>query len=435
MRFMTRRRLLQSIAAGATTVATSRLFAQKEQPAAKHEKLSITGTTHKDLAPLDDLMTQFVRHHQVPGAALAVAHQSHLVYSRGFGMADVEDDRAVKPNSLFRIASISKPLTAVAILHLIEANKFKLHDQVFDILPIKQWLPAKYDERLRQITVQHLLQHTGGWDRDKSFDPIVRVNQASKLLNHPLPVGPDEITRFALMLPLDFDPGARYAYSNVGYLLLGRLVEHFSGMKYEAYVKQQVLKPIGITRMQLGRAWKDDLAKDEVRYYDSKHREAPAVNGTHLGEKVPFVYGAENFEAYEAHGGWIASAAELVKFASAFDHPDNSRLLQKDTIESMWQRPTGAAGHKPDGTPTDAYYGCGWNVRPVGNHGLANTWHDGLIAGTSTILIRRHDGLNVAALFNTDRDSENKVLADLMDSKIHDALNAVKHWPNRVVPE
>jgi len=432
---MTRRRLLQSIVAGATTAATGRLFAQPDQPAAKHDKLSITGTTHKDLAPLDDLMTDFVRHHQVPGAALAVTRNSHLVYSRGFGLANVDEDRPVKPNSLFRIASISKPLTAVAALQLVEANKFKLHDQVFDILPIKQWLPAKYDERLRQVTVLNLLQHTGGWDRDNSFDPIVRAGQASKLLNHPLPVGPDEITRFTLMLPLDFDPGTRYAYSNVGYLLLGRLIEHFSGLKYEAYVKQHVLKPMGITRMQLGRAWKEDLAKDEVHYYDSNHREVTAVCGSHLGEKVPLVYGGENFEAYEAHGGWIASAAELVKFAAAFDHPDKSRLLHKDTIASMWQRPTGAAGHKPDGTPTDAYYGCGWDVRPIGDRGLANTWHSGLIAGTSTILIRRHDGFNMAAVFNTDHDSEKKVLSEVMDSKIHGAINAVHHWPNRVVPE
>ena len=179
------------------------------------------------------MMSKFIEAHHVPGAALAVSRHSRVVYARGFGWADVEAKHLVQPESQFRIASVSKPITAVAVLQLIQASKFGLNDRVFDVLPANDWLPAKHDDRLKKITVRQLLQHTAGWDRDVSFDPIGRPHEVSKVLNHPFPVGPAEVVRYTLTLPLDFNPGERHAYSNVGYLLLGRLIEHASGQKYK----------------------------------------------------------------------------------------------------------------------------------------------------------------------------------------------------------
>jgi N-acyl-D-amino-acid deacylase len=94
----------------------------------------------------------------------------------------------------------------------------------------------------------------------------------------------------------------------------------------------------------------------------------------------------------------------------------------------MWKRPPGAAGFD-DGQPKPVYYGLGWNVRPVGDRGRANTWHSGLISGTSTILVRRHDGLNWAVLFNTDRNPGGKVLSGIIDPLVHQAADEVKEWP------
>jgi len=393
----------------------------------------ITGVASPDLAPFDDLMTEFVRKHQLPGAALAITRNSKLVYARGFGYADVEAKRSVAPDSLFRLASISKPLTAVAVMQQVEKSKLGLDDRVFDILPADQWLPEKFDPRLRSITVRHLLQHTGGWDREKSFDPIVRVHDIARLLKKPLPVSPADVIRYTLTLPLDFDPGSRYAYYNVDYLLLGRLIEHASGIPYEEYVKQHVLRPVGIQRMQLGRAWVGELAQGEVRYYDSKRREHEAVNGPKIGVKVPIVYGGENLQAYEAHGGWIGSAIDLVRFASAFDNPESSVLLKPESIKAMWSRPVGAAGYAENGQPRDMYYGCGWSVRSVGENGKANTWHTGLIGGTSSILVRRHDGLNWAVLFNTDATSKGERPSSLIDPLVHQAADQVRRWPDQEI--
>jgi N-acyl-D-amino-acid deacylase len=389
----------------------------------------VTGVPNDDLSPLDKLMSEFVAQHQAPGAALAVTRGSKLVYARGFGMADVDAKRPVQPDSLFRLASISKPLTAVAVMQLAEQSKFGLDDKIFDLLPAADWLPSKYDERLKTITVRHLLQHTGGWDREKTFDPIGRVRDISRTVNKSLPVGPADVIRYTLTLPLDFDPGSKYAYYNVDYLLLGRLIEKASGQPYEEYVKTHVLAPAGVTRMQLGRAWKGDLATGEVCYYDTRNRTVEAICGSKVGTQVPVVYGGENLEAYEAHGGWIGSAVDLVRFASTFDNANSPKLLKPETIKAMWSRPAGAAGHDGDGKPRDSYYGCGWSVRPVDVEGRANVWHTGLITGTSTIMVRRHDGFNWAVLFNTDVNPKGERLSSLIDPLVHQAIDAVKTWP------
>ena len=111
------------------------------------------------------------------------------------------------------------------------------------------------------------------------------------------------------------------SYSNLGYLVLGRLIESVSGQKYEDYVKKEILSPLGIVQMKLGRARLKNRDANEVHYYDAKKRIGPSLYPPNVGRQVPAQYGADNFEAYEAHGGWIASAVEIVKFSSAFDRP------------------------------------------------------------------------------------------------------------------
>lgn len=428
---VSRRTAVRTILGGTAALAACRAGAG--EPAATTDTIPVTGQANPDLASFDDMMLTFLKANQVPGAALAVTKDSKLIYARGFGYADVESKRPVQPDSLFRIASISKPITAVAVLQQVELGKFKLDDRVFEVLPASDWLPEKYDERLRTITIRQLLQHTGGWDRNKSFDPIGRVKAIARLVGKSPPVGPADVIRYTLTLPLDFDPGTKYAYYNVDYLLLGRLIELATGQPYESVIKQTVLQPVGVSRMQLGRAWKDDLARDEVHYYDSKRREGPAVNGPHLGVKVPQVYGAENLEGYEAHGGWIASAIDLVRFASDFDRREHSKLLKPETIETMWAVPPGAPGHDADGKPLPLYYGCGWQVRMVEDGQRINTFHSGLIAGTSTILVRRHDGLNWAVLFNTDSNQGGKTLSGIVDPLVHQAAGAVRSWPTEAL--
>lgn len=411
--------------------ATASTFLSLAAARAADPPLPVTGAGAPALAPFDELMRSFVEQHRCPGAALAVARQGVVVYARGFGYADREARQPVAPDALFRIASVSKPLTAVAVLQLAEKGKLKLDDPVLAHLRLKPHLKAgtHLDPRWKQITVRHLLQHTGGWDRDRSGDPIGMPRQIAQALGIRLPVGPASIVRYVMGRPLDFTPGERHAYSNVGYLLLGRLIAAVSGRSYEAVVAEDVLRPLGIRRMQMGRALAEYRVSGEVKYYDPKNRRSPCLYPPRLGAPVPLPYGGENFEGFEAHGGWIGSAIDLVRFAAAFDRPRQCPLLSAASIAAMTARPDGRAGHDADGKPLAAYYGCGWMVRPVGTKGLANLWHTGLIAGTSALLVRRWDGLSWAVLFNTDRNPDGQVLASLIDPLVHQAADRVKSWP------
>jgi N-acyl-D-amino-acid deacylase len=394
----------------------------------------VTGPAEAGLAPFDKLLTQFVAENKLPGAAVAVTRHGKLVYARGFGHADVEKKTPVHPDSMFRIASVSKPITAVGVMMLVEQGKVKLSDPALKHIKLEAAVPAggKFDKRWEKVTVHQCLQHTGGWDRDKKggFDPIGipwRIHRALKLENPPTP---DDIVRYMMGQPLDFDPGAKMVYSNLGYLVLGRVIETVTGQKYEPWIKKHVLAPVKAAGMALGRGVPEKRHRGEVSYYDSKKRTGECLYPPRVGQKVPLPDGAENIEGFEAHGGWVSSAVDLVRFASAFDYGRKSPLLAADTIKEMWARPEGAGFEPRKKKPFDAYYGCGWEVRPIGKTGRANTWHEGFISGTSTILVRRFDGLNWAVLFNTDANAKDEQPADLIDGPMHDAADAVKKWPD-----
>jgi len=168
-------------------------------------------------------------------------------------------------------------------------------------------------------------------------------------------------------------------------------------------------------------------AAGEVRYYDMKNRTGPAVMGPELGKPVPLPYGAWCLEAMDAHGGWLASAVDLVRFASALDPTARRPLLNSASMQTLLACPEGAAGHDAEGKPKAVYYGCGWSVRQAGRG--HNTWHTGALAGTSTLLVRRHDGFCWAVLFNTRQGEKGRDLAAVVDPLVHKAVNAVTQWP------
>lgn len=419
------RRAFLAGCAAATLSAPTWAYAQDNPP-------MLTGEHDPRMQPFDDLLLSFLKEHDVPGMSVAVTKGPRLVYARGCGWANTATHQPVQPDALFRIASLSKPITSVAVMQLIEQGRLRLDDRLLDVVSLEPFVqPGQSpDPRIQQITIRHLLQHTAGWDRGVSFDPIIKAREITQLMQLEGPPGPLDVARYALGLPLDFNPGERYAYANVDYLCLGRVIEHLSQTDYASYVKEQVLKPLGITRMQLGRAREAELAEGEVHYYDRRNRIAKSLYPPQVDADVPVVYGGENLQGYEAHGGWIASAVDLARFVAAFANPARCPLLKPETIAAMWQRPTGLAGYEEAGTPRDFYYGCGWSVRPVNDRGV-NAWHTGRISGTSTLLVRRFDGLGWSVLFNSDAlpGATFEALASAIDPLMHASAAQVQEWP------
>jgi N-acyl-D-amino-acid deacylase len=386
-----------------------------------------TGLDDADLASFDEMMERFVLANEVPGAALAVAKEGRLVYARGFGYADPDAKTPVAPRARFRIASISKPITAAAILRLVEMGKLKLDDAAFELLQLAPPAGAEPDPRLKRITIRQLLQHTAGFDRAQSFDPMFRPILIARTLDAAPPAGPEQVIRYMLGRKLDFDPGSRFVYSNFGYCVLGRVIEKVSGMSYEAFVREQILNPLHMIDTQLGKTL--ERATAEVKYIDRKGRMGPAVVGPDLGKRVPVPYGAWYLEAMDAHGGWISSAPDLVRFAAAFDNPQSCPILKADSICTMFAPPAGNAGHDDQGNPRKQYYASGWNVRVVGREGAIDHWHTGALDGTATILVRRADGVSWAVLFNARENPRGEYLGKLIDPLVHHAADRVKHWP------
>lgn len=399
-------------------------------PFARPAEVPVSGKEVLSLRGFDELMTKFVADQKLPGAQLAIGRNGKVFYSRGFGYANVETKFPVQPESRFRIASISKPLTAVAVLKLVAQNRLALDQRVVDVLANKyQFVTEPTDARLKTVTIEQLLNHSAGWDRDKSFDPMFRSPEICLELGVDAPAKPADVMRYMWKRPLDHDPGTHYSYSNFGYCVLGRVIEAVTGQSYEDYVRLVVLAPLGIDRMVLGRTLPDDRQTDEVVYYDSGPAR-PAVLGKQIGEPVPQPDGAWCLETMDAHGGWIATAEDLVKFSMAFTGHRRNPIGSENVVDRMFARPNGKLGLDDKGRPKDFYYGLGWLVRPVaGSAEWFNAWHNGSLPGTSTLMVRRNDGVCWAVLFNTRETPEKKAPSQLIDPLLHEVANRVAGWP------
>lgn len=384
-------------------------------------RIAITGIASPATRPLDELMTSVMGKWGIPGGALAVVKDGRLVFAHGYGLADRDAGKTVQPDSLFRIASVSKPITSAAILALVERGRLKLDAKLLDVVKSHGVsADSAQDWRWPQITIRQLLNHTAGFDRNVSFDPMFRSDEVAKETGTPRPAGQWAIIRYMLDWPLDFDPGTKMAYSNFGYCLLGRVIEEVTGKPYGEAVQELVLRPAGITRMKLGRTRLSERLPGEVRYYmvgnESCRSVFPDVRGT-----VHWPYGGFYIEAMDAHGGWVASTIDLVRFAAALDGHRKPGLLKPATVRLIETRP----GPPLPGN-SSAYYGLGWQVRPVGQG--ANWWHNGLLPGTVTLLVRTHHGFVWAALFNLRPKDDQRFLNEL-DGGIWKAVGRVSDWP------
>jgi CubicO group peptidase (beta-lactamase class C family) len=339
-------------------------------PALRGEALP--SPTQAEQEAMSSIATAFLKEHAIPGLSVAFGVAGDALFQRAFGHADLEAGEMATPAHRFRIASVSKPITAVAILRCVENGLLSLDAPVFG----PRGLLSGFDgDGLQGITVDHLLTHaSGGWPNDGA-DPMFR---------HPNLGHAELIARTIAGQKPARPPGTHYAYSNFGYCLLGRVLEHVTKKPYAEFVAREILAGAGITSMAIGGNTLADRQPDEVRYYT---------------DPVARAYGM-NVARMDAHGGWIATASDLVRFASRLP-----RVLGEKSIRIMT-----SGGINPS-------YARGWAVNEV-----PNWWHTGSLPGTTAILVHTRRGICWAGLTNARRDG-----ADL-DSLMWKLARSVKAW-------
>jgi CubicO group peptidase (beta-lactamase class C family) len=284
---------------------------------------------------IDSTIINFQNKWEIPGISVAIAKDGRLIYAKGFGYADTLKKEPVTPNSLFRIASCSKTITALGILKLIEEKKLNLNDKVFgyDGILYDSLYRNIADDRVYSITVRNLLQHTAGWiDLD-----IIGGNDASYALNLPIPAGKEANIKYMLLQKLDFSPSTQYRYSNFNYLFLGEIINKISGKSYEEYIQSEILNPIGVKTTFPAKSKIEERATNEVIYYDYNGEKCPSAFDT--TEIVPQSY-SDNMTPKHPEGGWVSRPIDMLKIILAFDRLDKPvDLLKKETINTMTTPP------------------------------------------------------------------------------------------------
>lgn len=411
-------------AATATTVPTATLPpTDMPEPSATpfvSGEWRITGTDVPALASFDSTLHSFMEKNGITSGALAVIYQGRLIMAHGYTL-DNDQSYTIQPDSLFRIASLSKSITATAVLKMIQDGQLSLDTRITDILTFTPMTGQSVDPRLSEVTVADLLYHQGGWDIEQlGYDPMFHDIEVSRALGVSLPVSQANIITYMSGVPLSFDPGTKYAYSNFGYMLLGQIIETVSKQSYEAYVKQNVLESLGMNHTQLGKTLLENRMPGEVKYR-SDFKGSTVFNASGMSVFLP--YGGWNLENMAAHGGWVSTVVDMARFEASFDQPGNNPVLTKDSIKLMFKAPPGGGG--------EHYYAMGWDIVNVGG-GAINTWHTGSLDGTCSIMVRRYDGIDWIAIFN-ERDSKSDPAGDgywEIDGLLHDAANAVQSWPD-----
>jgi CubicO group peptidase (beta-lactamase class C family) len=299
-----------------------------------------------------------------PTGMVLAAAKGKTLYSRAFGFADRWHGVSPTENTSFRIGSLTKAFTAVAVLQLVQAGKLRLDGKIGDYLP-------EYPNVGRHVTLHQLLTHTSGIPNFTDFPEYVEWRQ--------LTVQPRQILEWFWDRPLEFEPGSQYRYSNSGYQVLGAIIERVSGQKYAEYLEQHVFAPAGLGHTVVG-----DAAgfKDRALGYRATPTGELQLAG-HVDMSVAF-----------AAGGIRSSAADLARWHTALS---GDALLNQASRARMVQ-------------PDKDDYAYGWIVQERG--GLEVHSHEGGISGFSSRVVRVPSlDLVIVVLSNTE-DQSTKPISD-----------------------
>jgi serine beta-lactamase-like protein LACTB len=301
------------------------------------------------LAKIDAAVNKFMASTHVPGVSVAVVENGEYEWGQGFGFADLENNVPTSEHTLFRLASISKSLTATAAMQLWERGRLDLD------APVQKYCPS-FPQKPWPISTRQVLGHLGGIRHYKSGaqdDPEVGN---TKHFDDSVQAGLNFFKDDALVA----QPGTSFHYSTQGYTLIGCVIEGASGAKYVDFVRQNVLAPAQMEQTQADNRFA--IIPYRTRFYE-KTESGTVRNADFLDSsyKIP-------------GGGWLSSAEDMAKFEVAIL---NDKLVRRTTRDLMW------TPLKPSDGSTDTY-GLGWTWGDENDHDVASVGHNGGQQGTST---------------------------------------------------
>lgn len=341
----------------------------------------------------------FMSKYKIPSGQICMIQNGRVIHTSSYGNMNCEQNKIYKgPNqpvndhTVFRIASCSKPITAIGILNLVQNNQLNLNQRMVPILINSGLIDGRQirDNRIHNITIRHLLRHEGGWDSiSTSFDPQYDALKmaSSNLLE---PAKSHELIRYMMTQPLDFVPGTKSVYSNFGYNILGRIIEIISGQPYEQFIKQNIFSKANIFNAYIGSENPIHRRSNEVMYCDGDVGENAYPIDPKLLQRVPMSYGSDYIlRVMDSHGGWVMNALDLAKFGNGMIQ---NSFISPQLFNEIYQ--------KPDYAPTDKFYSLGLDVEKTPN-GITLSHHGALTYGTYSFLAMvPQDQIAVSAIFN-----------------------------------
>lgn len=366
----------------------------------------------EDFVSFDTQVNWFMQKYGIKGASIAIAKDNKIVYQKGFGYADASKNIPVLPMHQFRIASISKLITAAAIMKLQEQGLLKLDQPVFGEYGILKHYQQFCDPAYKLVTIRHLLTHRAGWSSWES-DPMFMPTHVARRMGVAAPAQDTDIIDFVLKhRKLRYAVGGKYAYSNIGYVILAKVIEELAGQPYEEFVKIQLFDPTGIKQVELGNSLRKDKSTWEVDYHNYQGAaKVEAYDGS--GQMVDKPNGGNYLEAMHGAGGWIASAPDLLRFVLSIDGDETLKdVISKESAALMMAEDKGWS------------HALGWSGAIGGN-----AWRSGTLAGTSAYTYRGADGLTWVVLMNSsvwNGHHFTKKIRYMMQA----ALKKVNHWPD-----
>lgn len=355
-----------------------RASAEREsRPAPVNLNVTLTNemSDTSSLAGFDRMVKNYLTYWAIHGASLSVMRNDSLLFAKGYGEAD--SGLEMQPGYILRMASVSKLVTAAGIMVLQDRGLLNIKDHVFGpdgILNDSTYNAAIKDTLYYRITVEDLLRHKGGFSR-RGGDPMFSTRWIMMQNGWSEAPTQEQLMELQLKRRLKFVPGTAQEYSNFGYLALSMVIEKVSGMDYETFLQENVLRPAGCVDFHIAGNYYKHKLPNETRYY-VQHDDEPAEEFNNSGRKVTRCYGGNNVTGLSGAGAWAASTPELALFVASIDgRPEVPDIISRESVDLMTEY------------FDESTYSLGWNDTKDGY------WtRTGTFAGTSALIKYFPDG-------------------------------------------